>query len=661
MRLKNYYYCFIVIVFCMACKTPAAETFSGSYSVQADTLFHRAAAKQQAGDFKEAAGLYKQMFALQPPSDEAGHEAAPVLKEALLQLMYCHFFSGQRGSAAAWYTAFYADTTQWMVRHYPRNVEICLGYSLYEAARLPEAVEMIGKALSRPDDGIPAGELYADYGIAGAVYNQTGDVRRAIACTEKCAALLRTLGNKTDLVNALGNLIYQYQQVGEFDRSLAAYEELAGLEETKDNPYQRCVAEVNILSLFEEWGLEEEVEKHLAAARTAAVASGIPDALLRVVSWETNLRFRNGETEAALRLTDTLAGLLPEAEEGSFYRIYYQDFCLLADLLGGKAGAEGRALQRLAELQAKPMDRLRCNICSLLGDAFRQQGRTAEAITAYRACVEYVSANGLYNPQRRLYQSLARLCAREGNYAEAARYYELYDKANAAFTERRNAGLMSQFRVKYETREKEQANELLRAEVQLQRRNLQYYTMAGIAAALLIVLAAIWGVMRHRALRQQHELDARQHELDLLRQQETERLLKARETELRRMLKERLEMSRINEELRAEITRGGTPQQLYDLIEHFSPRLLTQEEEQQFRRQFIAVHPDFLSTLRSRFPTVSHSEELLAMLLRLNLNNEEVALVMGINRNSVNTLRSRLRKKLDLPTNEPLEDFMKKL
>lgn len=49
------------------------------------------------------------------------------------------------------------------------------------------------------------------------------------------------------------------------------------------------------------------------------------------------------------------------------------------------------------------------------------------------------------------------------------------------------------------------------------------------------------------------------------------------------------------------------------------------------------------------------------MLLRMKLNNEEIALVMGINRNSVNTLRSRLRKKLNLPTNEPLEEFMKRM
>ncbi len=655
---------FFFISFVVCCKTPVPDRGGDVFYTRVDSLFKRAAACQQARDFAGAIDGYKTLLALNPPSPEEGVQADTLLKEALIQAMYCHFFSGQRGSAAAYYTAFYADSTRWLVRHYPRNVEMCLGYSFYEAARLEEAVAMIEKALSRPEEGIPADELYADYGIAGAVYNQTGDVRKAIACTEKCAAILRTLDDKTDLINALGNLIYQYQQVGEFDKSLAAYEELILLREVKDNPYHRCVAEVNILSLFREWGLEEEVEKHFAAALREAHACGVPDALLRVKNMEIEMLLEREDVRAVSLALDTLATLLPPGEEGSFYRIYYEDFRVVAALLDASAGQEDvfrQAVRRLKELQTAPLDRLHRDLCCHVGYAFASKGYTAEAIRAYEICVPYIRDNHLLNLQRTVYRQLARLYARQGDRASAIRYYELYDTANGAFTARRNAGLMSQFRVKYETREKEQANELLRAEVRLQRRNLQYYIMIGIAAALLFVSLAVWGFMRHRALRLQHGVDARQHELDLLHRRETERVIEEQENQLRQMFRERLELNRKNEELRVKIEQSRTEEQSQELVESLLPRLLTCEEEQDFRRRFMAVYSSFLTNLRLRLPAVSRGEELLAMLIRLKFSNEDIACALGINRGSVNTSRSRLRKKIKLSAYESLEDFIQQL
>lgn len=661
---QNRYYCiFLFLVVLTGCgRREAVSDSAALVAARADSLFQQAAARQQAQDYEGAIGLYGQLLEMTPPPDSAATAVGTVVKEALMQRMYCHFFSGRRGSAAAYYTALYADTSSWVVRRYPRCVEICLGYSLYEAAQLTEAVEMIGRALARSEEGMTAGELYADYGIAGAVYNQTGNIPAAIRCTEKCAALLRTLDDKTDLVNALGNLIYQYQQVGDFDRSLAAYEELIALPEVKANAYHRCVAEVNIISLFEEWGLEEEVDRHLGTARQAAAQCGIPEARLRVKNLEASLLLLRGETEAAMRAVDTLAQLLPTDETESFYRTYHRDFSLATELLNAPAGQTdmmARARQRVRELQMEPLDRIRCDACYFIGRALAVRGQTGDAIAALETCVPYIRTNGLLNYQRRVYHALAQLHHGRADYATAVRYYALYDTANVAFTGRRSAGLMSQFRVKYSTREKEQANELLRTEVHLQQRTIQYYTVTGLAAALLAAVLLVWGMMRHRALHLRHAMDARQHELDVLRQEEAARVIREQEKKLRQMLNERVELNRRNEEMLALIGSGTTEGELHRLVESFAVRLITPQEEQRFRRQFVVVYPTFLMNLRRTYPAVSPSEELLIMLIRMNLTNEEIALTLGIRRGSVNTARSRLRKKLGLPTHESLEDFIR--
>ena len=319
------------------------------------------------------------------------------------------------------------------------------------------------------------------------------------------------------------------------------------------------------------------------------------------------------------------------------------------------------ARRQLGQLQAAVPDHLNTLALRLLGDALAGRGETALAIEAYRACCDYVEKNKLLNEQRHIYFGLARLYTRTNRYADATTYFERAEEANRLFTLQRNAALISQFRVKYETREKEQANQLLRSEVQLKQRTLEFYTVFGIALILLGGIFALWIVMRHRALKMQHEADNKQHELDLIRQQEAQLIIEEKEHQLRLMLNERQELNRKNEELRDKLEHSDAQSCLQEVINSLSPRLLTLEEEQNFRHQFGIIHPQFLSRLRDICPTITRSEELLAMLIRLKLNTEEIAFALGNNRPSVHSSRSRLRKKMEIDKGISLEEYFRNL
>lgn len=65
-----------------------------------------------------------------------------------------------------------------------------------------------------------------DNGIASVIYNQAGEIRKAIACGERSLEIIKTLEDQSKIVFVLGNLIFQYQQVGEFEQALAAYDAL---------------------------------------------------------------------------------------------------------------------------------------------------------------------------------------------------------------------------------------------------------------------------------------------------------------------------------------------------------------------------------------------------------------------------------------------------
>lgn len=78
----------------------------------------------------------------------------------------------------------------------------------------------------------------------------------------------------------------------------------------------------------------------------------------------------------------------------------------------------------------------------------------------------------------------------------------------------------------------------------------------------------------------------------------------------------------------------------------------------QFREQFEQVYPRFFSAVLEQYPTLNHGELRLLSLLKMNLGTQEIADILGISAQSLNTARYRLRKHLGLTTEESLTEFV---
>lgn len=644
------------------------DTTSALYN-QSKKLFDNAYAFQKNEDYTSAIPLYQQLIHINPLSQPNKHpetveKIGRIIDEGCLQLVYCYIFSGIRKDGALYFDKFYADNNNWLVCNQPRSVELYYAYSLYEATRLNEAVAMVDKALSRSTDMRADSLLYVDNGIASVIYNQAGAIHKAIECGERSLKILRKMEDKSKIVFVLGNLIYQYQQIGEFDKALASYNELMNSGEGENNPYGLCAAEVNMIHLYEEWGMRDEVELHLKKAHDATEKSKVPEAFLRVDNVAIYFAIGNGEYEKALALQDSLRLRMTAFPQRSYYQEFYDNAHSILSLRfsdGKEISVIAKAKEQLTFLTSKPLNNQSLLACRLLGDAFVDKGEEELALTAYLHCCNYVNENQLLNQKRLVYASLGQLYDKRKEYEKSSRYLLLAKKADATFTELRNARMMAQFRIKYEILEKEKANELLRYEIQLKERTLLYYTWLGISLLLLFLFFFGWFIMRQRALKLRHEADMRQHELDDIRHIESLRFIEDKEKQLRMMLVERQNLNRQNEELLGRLENIDTQLGLQEAITILSPRLLTVEEEQEFRHQFIAIYPYFLHKLREICQTITRGEELLSMLLRLNLSSEEIALALGNNRTSVNTARFRLRKKLGLDKEIVLDEFLRNL
>lgn len=82
---------------------------------------------------------------------------------------------------------------------------------------------------------------------------------------------------------------------------------------------------------------------------------------------------------------------------------------------------------------------------------------------------------------------------------------------------------------------------------------------------------------------------------------------------------------------------------------------------EQFELYFDQVHEDFLRRLRERFPALTPKDQKLCAYLRMNLSTKEIAPLMNISVRGVEISRYRLRKKLELETDDNLVDFILKI
>ena len=92
-------------------------------------------------------------------------------------------------------------------------------------------------------------------------------------------------------------------------------------------------------------------------------------------------------------------------------------------------------------------------------------------------------------------------------------------------------------------------------------------------------------------------------------------------------------------------------------------RLLNEAERndgdwEQFAMHFDHIHSNFLSRLKERFPELSPNDLKLCAYLKMNLTSKEIAQLMSITIKAVEVSRYRLRKKMQIPSDKPLFDYL---
>lgn len=120
-------------------------------------------------------------------------------------------------------------------------------------------------------------------------------------------------------------------------------------------------------------------------------------------------------------------------------------------------------------------------------------------------------------------------------------------------------------------------------------------------------------------------------------------------------------LTQIKEEIDTQKEALGThyPSKYYNkLIKLIDENISSEDDWNIFQSNFDRIHENFFRNLKERYPDLSSADLRLCAWLRLNLTTKEIANLANISVKGVEVARYRLRKKLDLPKEKNLNEFM---
>lgn len=463
-----------------------------------------------------------------------------------------------------------------------------------------------------------------------------------------------------------------YYHLGVTNRALECYREAAQLSQQAG--LDSVTADV-YNSIFAIYYYEREYKRgEDLLAEAKKLLTGLNDTV-RLKSVLNNfglLYSATGESERALGcLRQALAYCRNDSAGRASVMVNMADIYLSQDSVdrADRTLREAIALCDNSEKSSRPLIQAMLNLALI--EAYRGHRREAMRLSEH---VEKLLPSQARHRLPDTYAHLADICFTLGDSAGALRHILCYESIRDSIDSQRNRTQLQQLLVAYDTERLQQRNAMLKLAVE--KRNLA--VALGIVVAVALIIYVVLMTRRNRNDRRNNAIIVEQRErlLDYEREaHERNRRELSREIDMknRQLASFAIDQAAINEfharvaetvaEARKAVRRGEMPEAMSLLsdvahrLSHYGDNAVSDD----FRVYFEQVHPDFFDKLSSRFPVLTQNDLRLCAFLYLGMSTKEIAALTHREVRSVESSRLRLRKKLDLPSDTGLHDFLKSL
>ncbi len=253
------------------------------------------------------------------------------------------------------------------------------------------------------------------------------------------------------------------------------------------------------------------------------------------------------------------------------------------------------------------------------------------------------------------YKKLSEAYAALGNFKLAYEHYVDYHELHREILGKENIERMNALEIQYQSQKKELELIKKNSEIQLfkereQRAGLQrLFLFIFLIVVIALAVSVIYG-LRQKMKRNALKRDALNRSLEFKEKELTTHALHlAHKNEILLDLKSQLSSVKSD---------SKNARHYQNIINNINLDINNDSNWEQFRSYFEEVHKDFNSKIIKKYPEVSTNDLRLMSLLKMNLSSKEIASILNISPEGVKKARYRLRKKLNLSSEESLQELV---
>ncbi|MBU0764493.1 MAG: tetratricopeptide repeat protein [Bacteroidetes bacterium] len=543
----------------------------------------------------------------------------------------------------------------------------------------------------------------------GFIYESTDDFAQALEYYEKALAVRKKIGiesqdanNIKAIITSLNNIGIVYDRLGLYDKSLEYYQYSLQKSEEIDDKSGMANSLNNIGIIYLYWNhteealecyqrsvrINEELAESTDITKSLSGKNGVAVSLNNI----GNVYKNSGNYEKALEYYNKSLKIKKELAETQYYCDTISGRTGIANSLNNignvynEWGNSATSKEVKEEMYRKAMEYYRQSrvifeetgnkagmafalfnigaIYEVWGNIDKEATKEMyqKALECFEKSEKLAYETNLKEVIFNIYRSFSNIYSNIGNHQKALEYYKQYAEIKDTIYGIESSRKIAEIQVKYEIEKNKKELLLKNKEIGLLQREKKINAFKGYILAGSLFFFLITGILIYSRQRTQRALiKAELNNIQLKNKQLKEKLdFKNKELTnfaLHIVQKNEFLENLINEvkEIRDSDVNMNKINKLASLINF---HLNIDKDRKDFQMHVEQVNQSFFYNLQKQFPDLTENDRRLSALLMLKLSSKEIATILNISVGSVEIRRHRLRKKMNLDSDQSLTDFM---
>ena len=484
-----------------------------------------------------------------------------------------------------------------------------------------DAIQFYTKALEKASSAGLAYEKAICFNNLGNVHRKLGDFAKAMESYQEAIGVFRKLNDETSVSDCLNNIGNLYLDNGDPFRALEYYRQSIAINEKAKDEYRLIIRYKNLAGAYTELKDYENARLYLEDALKLAEKSG---------------------DKSFLASCNMLFGKLHEAKK---------DFIIASAFFR-------KSVDLYAEIGAKPEH---SEALVELANALLNQKSIKEAIQFAVEALKIADATGSLKGRMEASLCLARCYEKDGNtslaYLHLSRATALKDSIYTVEKYR----TIEEVEAGFARSELKKENETLLQNSILQKQAIRTSNIILILLGVSLILAAalLWLIYKQRREARLETGNIKKQSEQKIEQLNEDLTIKERELTSKTIFIN--QKNQILEKLIDELDELKKSEVSAQSIQHLQLQLkqeLSPNAWKEFETQFNEVHPGFQGRLLTGYPGLTPAERRLCSFIRLDMNTREISSLSGQSIKSIEVARTRIRRKLNIPHEHNLANFI---